>query len=199
MYVAVKGGEKAIANAHALLAKEGRGNPAVPRVEADAIASQLPVLTSRVMNEGSLYDRELAGRAIIQCQGDVVEAITLVRAYRTTLPRFGYSEPIDTSALPPQRRISATFKDVPGGQQLGATFDYTHRLLEPTQADADGFSAHASRDLVERLADFSAFELGLEERQRLNRVGGPEIRECNAGTGVAHPGQVFREQVREHS
>lgn len=45
MYVAVKGGEKAIANAHALLAKEGRGNPAVPRVEADAIASQLPVLT----------------------------------------------------------------------------------------------------------------------------------------------------------
>lgn len=136
MYVAVKGGEKAIANAHALLAKEGRGNPAVPRVEADAIASQLPVLTSRVMNEGSLYDRELAGRAIIQCQGDVVEAITLVRAYRTTLPRFGYSEPIDTSALPPQRRISATFKDVPGGQQLGATFDYTHRLLtEPTEAD----------------------------------------------------------------
>jgi alpha-D-ribose 1-methylphosphonate 5-triphosphate synthase subunit PhnI len=28
------------------------------------------------------------------------------------------------------RRISATFKDVPGGQILGPTFDYTHRLLD---------------------------------------------------------------------
>jgi alpha-D-ribose 1-methylphosphonate 5-triphosphate synthase subunit PhnI len=28
------------------------------------------------------------------------------------------------------RRISATFKDLPGGQILGPTFDYTHRLLD---------------------------------------------------------------------
>ena len=28
------------------------------------------------------------------------------------------------------RRISATFKDAPGGQVLGPTFDYTHRLLD---------------------------------------------------------------------
>jgi alpha-D-ribose 1-methylphosphonate 5-triphosphate synthase subunit PhnI len=28
------------------------------------------------------------------------------------------------------RRVSATFKDVPGGQILGPTFDYTHRLLD---------------------------------------------------------------------
>ncbi len=28
------------------------------------------------------------------------------------------------------RRISATFKDLPGGQVLGPTFDYTHRLLD---------------------------------------------------------------------
>jgi alpha-D-ribose 1-methylphosphonate 5-triphosphate synthase subunit PhnI len=59
----------------------------------------------------------------------VLEAITLVRSYRTTLPRFGYTLPVDTAGLPPQRRISATFKDLPGGQQLGATFDYTHRLF----------------------------------------------------------------------
>jgi alpha-D-ribose 1-methylphosphonate 5-triphosphate synthase subunit PhnI len=30
------------------------------------------------------------------------------------------------------RRISATFKDLPGGQVLGPTFDYTHRLLDFT-------------------------------------------------------------------
>ncbi|WP_238439998.1 carbon-phosphorus lyase complex subunit PhnI, partial [Frankia sp. AgB1.8] len=129
MYVAVKGGERAIANAHALLAKQGRGDPGLPPIDLSAVAGQLGVLVSRVMAEGSLYDPELAARAILQAQGDVLEAVTLVRSYRTTLPRFGYTLPVDTAALPPQRRVSATFKDLPGGQQLGATFDYTHRLF----------------------------------------------------------------------
>jgi alpha-D-ribose 1-methylphosphonate 5-triphosphate synthase subunit PhnI len=129
MYVAVKGGERAIANAHALLAKQGRGDTRLPRIEHAAVTAQLGILVSRVMTEGSLYDPELAARAILQAQGDVLEAITLVRSYRTTLPRFGYTLPVDTAGLPPQRRISATFKDLPGGQQLGATFDYTHRLF----------------------------------------------------------------------
>ena len=35
------------------------------------------------------------------------------------------------------RRVSATFKDAPGGQILGPTFDYTHRLLDFRLA-ADG-------------------------------------------------------------
>ncbi|HEX3514560.1 MAG TPA: carbon-phosphorus lyase complex subunit PhnI [Trebonia sp.] len=129
MYVAVKGGERAIANAHALLAKRGRGDSRLSRIEQAAVAEQLGVLVARVMSEGSLYDQELAARAILQAQGDVLEAITLVRSYRTTLPRFGYTLPVNTAGLPPQRRISATFKDLPGGQQLGATFDYTHRLF----------------------------------------------------------------------
>jgi alpha-D-ribose 1-methylphosphonate 5-triphosphate synthase subunit PhnI len=136
MYVAVKGGERAIANAHALLAKQGRGDPGLPRIEQAAVAGQLGVLVARVMTEGSLYDPELAARAIVQAQGDALEAITLVRSYRTTLPRFGYTLPTDTTRLPPQRRISATFKDLPGGQQLGATFDYTHRLF--TDRDTTG-------------------------------------------------------------
>ena len=29
-----------------------------------------------------------------------------------------------------KRRISASFKDIPGGQILGPTFDYSHRLLD---------------------------------------------------------------------
>jgi alpha-D-ribose 1-methylphosphonate 5-triphosphate synthase subunit PhnI len=33
-----------------------------------------------------------------------------------------------------RRRISATFKDLPGGQILGPSFDYTHRLLDFTLA-----------------------------------------------------------------
>jgi alpha-D-ribose 1-methylphosphonate 5-triphosphate synthase subunit PhnI len=136
MYVAVKGGERAIANAHALLAKQGRGDPGLPGLDPAVVAGQLGHLVSRVMAEGSLYDPELAARAIVQAQGDVLEAVTLVRSYRTTLPRFGYTLPVDTAGLPPQRRISATFKDLPGGQQLGATFDYTHRLF--TDRDTSG-------------------------------------------------------------
>ena len=65
-----------------------------------------------------------------QGRGDMVEAVFLLRAYRTTLPRFGYAEPIDTGRMAVLRRISATFKDIPGGQVLGPTFDYTHRLLD---------------------------------------------------------------------
>jgi alpha-D-ribose 1-methylphosphonate 5-triphosphate synthase subunit PhnI len=132
MYVAVKGGEAAIANAHALLADRRRGDRAVPALRLDQIVEQLGLAVDRAMGEGSLYDKELAALALVQARGDLIEAIFLVRAYRTTLPRFGYSRPIDTGAMLIERRISATFKDLPGGQMLGPTFDYTHRLLDPS-------------------------------------------------------------------
>ncbi|ALA19310.1 carbon-phosphorus lyase complex subunit PhnI [Chelatococcus sp. CO-6] len=130
MYVAVKGGEAAIDNAHRLLAHARRGDPAVPEISPEQIGGQLKLAADRVMAEGSLYDRDLAALAIKQARGDLVEAIFLVRAYRTTLPRFGYSEPVDTAAMAVERRISATYKDLPGGQVLGPTFDYTHRLID---------------------------------------------------------------------
>jgi alpha-D-ribose 1-methylphosphonate 5-triphosphate synthase subunit PhnI len=82
------------------------------------------------MAEGSLYDPNLAALAIKQARGDLIEAVFLIRAYRTTLPRFGASIPVETADMAVCRRISATFKDLPGGQILGPTFDYTHRLLD---------------------------------------------------------------------
>jgi alpha-D-ribose 1-methylphosphonate 5-triphosphate synthase subunit PhnI len=136
MYVAAKGGERAIEHAHRLLAHERRGDPSVPELSLAQIEGQLTLAVDRVMNEGSLYDRELAALAIKQARGDLIEAIFLLRAFRATLPRFGVSEPIDTAAMMVRRRISATFKDLPGGQILGPTFDYTHRLLEPQSAAA---------------------------------------------------------------
>ncbi|MBO0756609.1 MAG: carbon-phosphorus lyase complex subunit PhnI [Bradyrhizobiaceae bacterium] len=135
MYVAVKGGERAIESAHALLAHRRRGDPEVPEISLAQIAEQLALAVNRVMSEGSLYDRELASLAIKQARGDLIEAIFLVRAYRTTLPRFGATEAADTGAMDIGRRISATFKDLPGGQVLGPTFDYTHRLLDHDLAD----------------------------------------------------------------
>ena len=131
MYVAVKGGAAAIDNAHKLLADRRRGDRVIVSLSLVQIKEQLSLAVDRVMAEGSLYDRDLAALAIKQARGDMIEAIFLLRAYRTTLPRFGYSTPIDTGDMQVERRISATYKDLPGGQMLGPTFDYTHRLLDP--------------------------------------------------------------------
>lgn len=132
MYVAVKGGEKAIDNAHKLQAKKRRGSLESSELTIQQIKEQMKLAVDRVMTEGSLYDPELAALAIKQAHGDLVEAIFLLRAYRTTLSRFAFSGPIDTTKMLVSRRISASFKDIPGGQVLGPTYDYTHRLLDFT-------------------------------------------------------------------
>ncbi len=152
MYVAVKGGERAIENAHKLLAEYRRGDKDVPELDVKQIEEQMTLATSRVMAEGSLYDKELASLAIKQSRGDLIEAIFLMRAYRTTLPRFGYSSPIETSRMDIIRRISATYKDLPGGQILGPTFDYTHRLLDFTLA-ANGETPLETEEAPEQLEE----------------------------------------------
>lgn len=144
MYVAVKGGERAIQNAHAWLAEERRGDKTIAELNIAQIREQLSLAVNRVMAEGSLHDPDLAALAIKQARGDLIEAIFLIRAYRTTLPRFGVSEPVNTGTMACDRRISATFKDLPGGQVLGPTFDYTHRLLDFKLA-AEGEVAEAPR------------------------------------------------------
>jgi alpha-D-ribose 1-methylphosphonate 5-triphosphate synthase subunit PhnI len=162
MYVAVKGGEAAIRNAHRLLADRRRGDRQVPALRLDQIVEQLGLGVDRVMSEGSLYDRELAALAIVQARGDLIEAIFLVRAYRTTLPRFGYTRPVDTAAMHAERRVSATYKDLPGGQMLGPTFDYTHRLLDPEIAAGAEVAEPERRDAeaepMPRVSDILAGE-----------------------------------------
>ncbi len=150
MYVAVKGGEKAIEQSYVALARKRRGNPALPELTLSQVRQQMPLAVSRVMSEGSLHDPELAALAIKQAAGDIIEAIFLLRAYRTTLPRLLATLPVDTGRMVLERRISATFKDVPGGQILGATYDYTQRLLdfslaaEQVAQDQDAFVVAAA-------------------------------------------------------
>ena len=135
MYVAVKGGEAAIAATHDLIAEERRGDTSIPELSVAQIAEQMKLAVARVMNEGSLYDERLAALALKQAQGDTIEAAFILRAYRTTLARFGRSVPLDTATMEIRRRISATYKDLPGGQVLGPTYDYTHRLFDFTLMD----------------------------------------------------------------
>jgi alpha-D-ribose 1-methylphosphonate 5-triphosphate synthase subunit PhnI len=200
MYVAVKGGERAIANAHRLLAHARRGDPAVPELTLAQISEQLSLSVDRVMSEGSLYDRELAALAVKQARGDLIEAIFLIRAYRTTLPRFGATEAIDTGAMDIRRRISAAFKDLPGGQVLGPTFDYTHRLLdsgladgttieEPATADAETATMPrvtdllAGDDLIEPLTPGDDQPVGDLTREPLTFPAGRDLRLQNLARG----------------
>ena len=165
-YVAVKGGEQAIDNAHAWLAEERRGDPSTPALTIPQIQQQLGRSVDRVMAEGSLYDRELAALAIKQAQGDLIEAAFLLRAYRTTLPRFAHSKPVETAKMQIERRVSAIFKDLPGGQVLGPTYDYTHRLLDfgllADEAIASGAAGEADRTTMPGVPDILGHEGLLE-------------------------------------
>lgn len=162
MYVAVKGGERAIENAHAWLDDARRGDRDVPDLEVAQIREQLALAVDRVMAEGSLYDPNLAALALKQARGDVIEAVFLIRAFRTTLPRFGNSLPIETAAMQSIRRISATYKDAPGGQILGPTFDYTHRLLDFGLAEASHVPAAPEKEAESTAMPHILSHLGAE-------------------------------------
>jgi alpha-D-ribose 1-methylphosphonate 5-triphosphate synthase subunit PhnI len=90
----------------------------------------MQIAIGRVMAEGGLVDPELAALALKQAEGDVIEAAFLLRAYRSTLPRLGYSHATGGQEMLVTRRISSVFRDIPGGQLLGLTRDYTQRLLD---------------------------------------------------------------------
>jgi alpha-D-ribose 1-methylphosphonate 5-triphosphate synthase subunit PhnI len=125
-YVATRGGERAIEQSERLY-REALG-PITPERVAE-IRNALPILVDRVMGEASLYDPDMAALALTQTGGDLYEAVLLLRAWRTTQPRIAIADPVRQADLFTHRRISAAFKDIPGGQILGPTLDYSHRIL----------------------------------------------------------------------
>lgn len=127
-YVAVTGGQKAIEHANDLT-KYYRLKNAEHVLNVKEIEAQFRLLIDRVMGEGGLYAPEYAALALKQTEGDPAEAAFLLRAYRSTLPRNHYSLTVEPSKMRVLRKISSSFKDIPGGQLLGPTYDYTHRLL----------------------------------------------------------------------
>jgi alpha-D-ribose 1-methylphosphonate 5-triphosphate synthase subunit PhnI len=128
-YVAVKGGTEAIERACQLFAHERMKGSSDP-LEVRQVEEQLYLAVDRVMGEGGLYAPELAALSFKQAAGDTFEASFMLRAYRATRARLGYSRPASTEGMRVVRRISSAFKDIPGGQILGPTSDYTLRLLD---------------------------------------------------------------------
>jgi alpha-D-ribose 1-methylphosphonate 5-triphosphate synthase subunit PhnI len=128
-YVAVKGGTESIEQACRLFALERTRGDSSP-LAAGQIRDQLYLAVDRIMGEGGLYAPDLAALAFKQAAGDTFEASFMLRAYRATQPRLAYGIPADTGPMRVVRRISSAFKDIPGGQILGPTSDYTLRLLD---------------------------------------------------------------------
>ena len=126
-YIAVSGGKEAIEESIKLLDFYKSGTD--KDIEVEAIENKLSLLVDRVMGEAGLYSKTYAALALKQCEGSVDEAVFLLRAYRSTLTRNYYTNTVNTEAMRIVRRISAAFKDIVGGQILGATYDYTHRLI----------------------------------------------------------------------
>jgi len=126
-YIAVSGGKEAIEESIKLLDFYKSGTD--KDIDVEAIENKLSLLVDRVMSEAGLYSKTYAALALKQCEGSVDEAVFLLRAYRSTLTRNYYTNTVNTEAMRIVRRISAAFKDIVGGQILGATYDYTHRLI----------------------------------------------------------------------
>lgn len=170
-YIAVKGGEEAVLNAEKVIEYyrcRGRENP----IRVDQIREQMRLAVDRVMGEGSLYAPKLAALALKQAEGDVLEAAHLLRAFRSTVPRIGYTVAIGTQEMIHIRRISSAFQDIPGGQILGPTRDYTLRLLRLELLEEAQFQPGSTRsssglacEPLERVIDYLRREGLLEDRR----------------------------------
>ena len=127
-YVGVKGGTEAIQNAELLVEYYRCRNGGAP-IQTEQIRNQMRLLVDKVMSEGSLYSPEIAAIALKQAEGDPMEAAYLVRAFRSTAPRAGFSIPAKSQDMFCIRRISSSFQNIPGGQILGPSRDYAQRLI----------------------------------------------------------------------
>ena len=156
-YVAVKGGSEAIEASLRRLKRQRLEDGVL--LAAEAVRGGMKVLIDQVMAEASLYDETTASVAVKQAEGSPEEAVFLLRAFRSTLPRLHYSRETRTENMWTERRISASFKDIPGGQILGTSPDYSHRLLDFGLLDETG-------DDIRRFLD--------DARNALSSEGGPD-------------------------
>jgi alpha-D-ribose 1-methylphosphonate 5-triphosphate synthase subunit PhnI len=148
-YVAVKGGADAISHARDLVEFYRLREETSP-ISIEQIRSQMRLSVDKVMGEGGLYAPEYAAIALKQSEGEVFEAAFIMRAFITTLQRRFYSETINTREMFVRRKISASFREIPGGQVLGPTRDYTQRLLDASLVEE---TAETIRDFLGSLCD----------------------------------------------
>ncbi len=125
-YYAIKGGEEAIKNS--LNFYSDLTSDAL-KLDDEQLIQGLTFSIDKVMSEGSLYSKKLAATAIKRSAGDLLNASFFLRAHRSSCQRIGTAKTIDVNDMRLSRRISSAFKDIEGGQLLGASNDYEIKLL----------------------------------------------------------------------
>ncbi|WP_084499464.1 carbon-phosphorus lyase complex subunit PhnI [Brevibacterium album] len=121
-----KGGTSAILAAEELLRQR---RASVPPLDPETVAAAFGEILDQIMGEGALWDPELAARAFVQAGGDTAEAVHLLRAHRSTLPRLAFSVPIDPDSVRLLRRVVSAHRSPDGPQLLGETVDYSPRIM----------------------------------------------------------------------
>ncbi|PLY05259.1 MAG: phosphonate metabolism protein [Arcobacter sp.] len=144
-YYAIKGGEEAIKNSldfYSDLTSEAQ------KLDNEALIDGLTFSIDKVMSEGSLYSKKLAALAIKRSAGDMLNASFFLRAHRSSCQRIGISKTINVNDMRLNRRISSAFKDIEGGQLLGASNDYEIKLLVDLKNEDVNLEEYSNKDNV---------------------------------------------------
>ena len=129
-YAAARGGLTAIRRAEELVRSLRDQDPS-ERIELNQFTGRLRLLVDRVMGEAGLWAPELAALALRQAEGDTIEAVHLLRAYKSTLPRLATALTTHANHITLFRRVVPAFREASGPQILGRSTDYTARMLQP--------------------------------------------------------------------
>jgi alpha-D-ribose 1-methylphosphonate 5-triphosphate synthase subunit PhnI len=125
-YYAIKGGEEAIKNS---LNFYNDTTLEAQKISDEDVIKSFIYATDKVISEGALYSKKLAARSIKRSAGDLLNASFLLRAHRSSCQRIGICKELDVNSMRLIRRVSSAFKDIEGGQLLGASNDYEIKLL----------------------------------------------------------------------
>lgn len=125
-YYAIKGGEEAIKNS---LNFYNDTTLKAQNFSDEKLIDSFIYAIDKVISEGALYSKKLSARAIKRSAGDLLNASFLLRAHRSSCQRIGICKEIDVNDMRLIRRVSSAFKDIEGGQLLGASNDYEIKLL----------------------------------------------------------------------
>ena len=195
-YTSVKGGAEAIAAAERLI-QQIPVDDDEKLLELRQVRHQLRAAVDQVMGEGGLYAPELAALAFKQAEGDMAEASFMLRAYRSTLPRLGYSRPVSGREMDVVRRISSTFRDVPDGQLLGRTRDYTQRLLD-LEGELAGKKtlAHDETEPETTPEPWSGKAMKVSDAMRAMGLIGPLAEYADEDAGHDDPDDITRHSMR---
>jgi alpha-D-ribose 1-methylphosphonate 5-triphosphate synthase subunit PhnI len=112
---------------------------------AAMLLARAPLLIDHVAAEAGIIEPQLCARAVVQAQGDLARAVSLVRAWAATLPRAGTAR-VTMRDLITERRITPGFLRPSGGQYLGASLDYAQRLLDVDGATSAPHGNGATND-----------------------------------------------------